>query len=298
MNADLLGSSPRFFFSFLPLFVGLLFASSGMFASCVSAASSARILTRLCALVLVVALGLGSELRVRVRLADGLVTEEVLEADNERDSISLEFKQGDGTLVTFVADFKQDVKIFRALILGELERGQNQYQALCFVSRLGRNEIIPSESMARLRQKNPQAIRLAEERRGLEQLEMSAAVNLSRASQLSSHIHNMCSEARDAIYTRESDVRHWLDKGADSSMFEALPQAAEACHSTKDPWQPCLCTYGLRLEWYPCQLKYCRSRDAAGKGSAYKCGIKSCSKGFHFTYYVAQKQLCLWDEET
>lgn len=46
----------------------------------------------------------------------------------------------------------QDVKIFRALILGELERGQNQYQALCFISRLNRNEIIPSESMARLRQ--------------------------------------------------------------------------------------------------------------------------------------------------
>lgn len=46
----------------------------------------------------------------------------------------------------------QDVKIFRALILGELERGQNQYQALCFISRLSRNEIIPSESMARLRQ--------------------------------------------------------------------------------------------------------------------------------------------------
>lgn len=62
-------------------------------------------------------------------------------------------------------------------------------------------------------QKNPHAIRLAEERRGLEQLTMSAAVNLSRASQLSSHIHNMCSEAREAIYTREADVKHWLDKG-------------------------------------------------------------------------------------
>ncbi|KAG7247709.1 hypothetical protein CRUP_001571, partial [Coryphaenoides rupestris] len=49
----------------------------------------------------------GSELRVRVRLADGLVTEEVLEADSERDSVSLEFKQGDGTLITFLADFKQ-----------------------------------------------------------------------------------------------------------------------------------------------------------------------------------------------
>lgn len=62
-------------------------------------------------------------------------------------------------------------------------------------------------------QKNPQAIRSAEERRGLEQLTMSVAVNLSRAWQLSSHIHNMCSEAREAIYTREADVKHWLDKG-------------------------------------------------------------------------------------
>lgn len=77
-----------------------------MFASCASAAS-ARIVARLCALVLVVAAGFGSELRVRVRLSDGLVTEEVLEADGVRDAISLEFKQGDGTLITFVADFKQ-----------------------------------------------------------------------------------------------------------------------------------------------------------------------------------------------
>lgn len=42
---------------------------------------------------------------------------------------------------------------------------------------------------------------------------MSVAVNLSRAWPLSSHIHNMCSEAREAIYTREADVKHWLDKG-------------------------------------------------------------------------------------
>ncbi|XP_058489975.1 out at first protein homolog [Solea solea] len=277
-----------------------------MLASCMCAAS-VRILTHVCVLVLVLvvlAVGLrASELRVRVRLVDGHVTEEVLEADSERDSISVEFKQGDGTLITFVADFKQEVKIFRALILGELERGQNQYQALCFISRLSRNEIIPSESMARLRQKNPHAIRLAEERRGLEQLTMSVAVNLSQALHLSSHIHNMCSEAREAVYTREADVKHWLDKGVDGSIFEVLPQTTEmpnfqACHSTKDLWQPCLCTYSLRLEWYPCLLKYCRSRDTTGKGSTYKCGIKSCSKGYHFTYYVPQKQLCLWDEET
>lgn len=46
----------------------------------------------------------------------------------------------------------QDVKVFRSLILGELERGQSQYQALCFITRLDHNEIIPSESMAKLRQ--------------------------------------------------------------------------------------------------------------------------------------------------
>lgn len=48
--------------------------------------------------------------------------------------------------------FHQYVKIFRALILGELEKGQNQFQALCFVTRLQHNEIIPSEAMAKLRQ--------------------------------------------------------------------------------------------------------------------------------------------------
>ncbi|CAL8373203.1 out at first protein homolog [Gadus morhua] len=273
-----------------------------MFASCVPPLL-VRLFTTLCALVLLITLGLGSELRVRVRLADGLITEEILEADSERDAISLEFKQGDGALITFVADFKQNVKIFRALILGELERGQNQYQALCFLSRLNHNEIIPSESMARLRQKNPLAIRLAEERRGLEQLTMSTAVNLSRAGQLSSHVYNVCSEAREAIYTSQEDAKHWLDKGAEGSVFEILPQTADVpglqpCRVTTDLWQPCLCVYSLRLEWYPCLLKFCRSRDTTGKGAPYRCGIKSCSKGYQFTYYVPQKQLCLWDEET
>ncbi|CAL8345521.1 unnamed protein product [Arctogadus glacialis] len=77
-----------------------------MFASCVPPLL-VRLFTTLCALVLLITLGLGSELRVRVRLADGLITEEILEADSERDAISLEFKQGDGALITFVADFKQ-----------------------------------------------------------------------------------------------------------------------------------------------------------------------------------------------
>uniref|UniRef100_A0A8C4XAS0 Out at first protein homolog n=1 Tax=Erpetoichthys calabaricus TaxID=27687 RepID=A0A8C4XAS0_ERPCA len=244
-----------------------------------------------------------SELRVRVRLTDGQVTEEILEADSEKDFISLEFKEGDGTLITFIADFKQDVKLFRALILGELERGQNQYQALCFLTRLLPNEIIPSESMAKLRQENPQAVRIAEEQRGVEPLTMDVAVNFSKASQLSAHIHNVCAEAQDAIYTREVDVKYWLDRGADGSMFEILPKASDfpglqSCQASEDLWRPCTCQYSLRLEWYPCLLKFCRSRDNSGKVSPYKCGIKSCRKGYQFDYYVPQKQLCFWDGET
>lgn len=80
-----------------------------MFAARTFSAASVRTPARFTALLLglLVAAGLGSELRVRVRLSDGLVAEEVLEADSDRDSISLEFKQGDGTLITFLADFKQ-----------------------------------------------------------------------------------------------------------------------------------------------------------------------------------------------
>ncbi|XP_016300764.1 out at first protein homolog [Sinocyclocheilus anshuiensis] len=271
-----------------------------MFARWISP-GSVRLTVLLWLLTVSVTLGSASELKVRVRLADGQITDELLEADSEKDSITVEFKQGDGTLITFVADFKQDVKIFRALILGELERGQSQYQALCFITRLNHNEIIPSESMARLRQKNPLAIRTAEEKRSTEMLSMDVAVNLTRTWQLSTHIHNMCNVALEAVYTREADVRHWLDRGVEGSMFE--PQAVDvpglqSCGTVKDLWQPCLCSYNLRLEWYPCLLKYCRNRDVSGRGSPYKCGIKSCSKGYQFTYYVPHKQLCLWEEET
>lgn len=68
---------------------------------------SVRLTVLVWLLAVSVNLGSSSELKVRVRLADGQIADEVLEADGEKDSISVEFKQGDGTLITFVADFKQ-----------------------------------------------------------------------------------------------------------------------------------------------------------------------------------------------
>ncbi|XP_011730504.2 out at first protein homolog [Macaca nemestrina] len=243
--------------------------------------------------------GAPAELRVRVRLPDGQVTEESLQADSDADSISLELRKPDGTLVSFTADFKKDVKIFRALILGELEKGQSQFQALCFVTQLQHNEIIPSEAMAKLRQKNPRAVRQAEEVRGLEHLHMNVAVNFSQGALLSPHLHNVCAEAVDAIFARQEDVRFWLEQGVDSSVFEALPKASEQaelprCGQVGDRAKPCVCRYGLSLAWYPCMLKYCHSRD---RPTPYKCGIRSCQKSYSFDFYVPQRQLCLWDED-
>ncbi|XP_032213546.1 POU domain, class 2, transcription factor 3 isoform X3 [Mustela erminea] len=243
--------------------------------------------------------GAPAELRVRVRLPDGQVTEESLQADSDADSISLELRKPDGTLVSFTADFKKDVKIFRALILGELEKGQSQFQALCFVTRLHHNEIIPSEAMAKLRQKNPRAVRQAEEVRGLEHLHMDVAVNFSQGGLLSPHLRNVCAEAAESIYTRQEDVRFWLEQGVDSSVFEALPEATEPsglrrCGQVGDSGRPCICRYGLSLAWYPCLLKYCHSRD---RPAPYRCGIRSCQKNYGFDFYVPRRQLCLWDEE-
>lgn len=62
-------------------------------------------------------------------------------------------------------------------------------------------------------QKNPRAVRQAEEVRGLEQLHMDIAVNFSQGGLLSPHIHNVCAEATDAIYTRQEDVRFWTERG-------------------------------------------------------------------------------------
>uniref|UniRef100_A0A4W5QJG3 Out at first protein homolog n=1 Tax=Hucho hucho TaxID=62062 RepID=A0A4W5QJG3_9TELE len=157
--------------------------------------------------------------------------------------------------------------------LGEPERSQNQYQVLCFISRLSHHEIIPTKSMARLRQ-------------------VSCCNN--RAGHLNTLIHNMCKEAHEGVYTQTADTKHWLDKG----KFVDAP-GLQRCPSTPDLWQPCVCSYCLRLEWLPCLLKYCRSRlVVAGRANPYTCGIRSCSKDYRFDYYVPHRQLCPWDEET
>lgn len=46
----------------------------------------------------------------------------------------------------------QEVQVFRVLVLGEEERGQSQYQVLCFVTQLVKGDFISADAMAKLRQ--------------------------------------------------------------------------------------------------------------------------------------------------
>lgn len=69
-----------------------------------------------------------SQLTVRVRLNDGQITEEQLEADSEKDIITVEFRQTDGTLITFLSDFKRvsinPTKCISTTAANELENNQ------------------------------------------------------------------------------------------------------------------------------------------------------------------------------
>lgn len=46
----------------------------------------------------------------------------------------------------------QEIQILKALVLGEEERGQSQYQVMCFVTRLSKSDFISTDAMSKLRQ--------------------------------------------------------------------------------------------------------------------------------------------------
>lgn len=48
--------------------------------------------------------------------------------------------------------FPQEVQILRALVLGEEERGQSQYQVMCFITHVFRDDFISSDAISKLRQ--------------------------------------------------------------------------------------------------------------------------------------------------
>ncbi|KAF6211066.1 hypothetical protein GE061_014179 [Apolygus lucorum] len=167
----------------------------------------------------------------------------------------------------------QEVQILKALVLGEEERGQSQYQVMCFVCHVNKDEFISSDAMSKLRQKNPGTLRVPEIEKEKERFEMNMLMEVGRSAVISRHIATLCTEANDATYTRTADIESWasLPRGAERRRLLAAvreaPRAPSTCREAKGMWAPCTCRLETCIGWYPCGLKYCRAKD----GSSYSC---------------------------
>lgn len=256
------------------------------------------------AFILLASLGYSdTQLLINVKNHGGDVVQENITANVAQDVVTLEFQRNDGTLITQLIDFTREVQILKALVLGEEERGQSQYQVMCFVSHVSRDDFISSDAISKLRQKNPGTIRQAEEDRGRFNVSLDLFLNVpsSSAAKISPHVAAMCSEAADSTYIAMADVHTWATLLGVSptkliSNTKKFPHKARPpCRESATLHTPCDCRLELCIDWYPCGLKYCKGKGVDA-GTSYRCGIKTCRKCHLFSYYVKQKMLCLWDE--
>lgn len=244
----------------------------------------------------------GCQLVVNVKNNGGDIYRENINANTTQDTVSLEFRKADGTLATQFIDGRNEIQIFKVVILPEEERGQTLIQTMCFVSRFAKSEFISSDAMSKLRQKNPSAVRHPEETRPNEILPMDLVLNVASSHVLSPHIATLCADATETTYMADNDLRQLsqiLNRDYQSlqSVTHSAPlDGATSCQAQFDLSQPCLCHYDLCVGWYPCGLKYCRGKDSANRVVSYRCGIKTCSKCRNFEFFVRRKSLCIWDE--
>lgn len=117
----------------------------------------------------------------------------------------------------------QEVQILKALVLGEEERGQSQYQVMCFATKFNKGDFISSDAMAKLRQKNPHTIRTPEEDKGRETYTMSSWVQLNRSLSITRHLQSLCAEATDATYVRDVDLKAWAELPGELTPTPILP---------------------------------------------------------------------------
>ncbi|XP_023933117.1 out at first protein [Lingula anatina] len=246
-----------------------------------------------------------AQLVVNVKEKGGDVYKEAINANTTAETVTLEFKRSDGTFITQFIDFKNEIQIFKALVLGEEERGQNQFQVMCYITRFIKNEFISADAMSKLRQKNPGALRTPEDDKGQEKHQKDLLVDVERAEAITPHTSDICGDAKDTTYARDADLKY-IAKSLNKDYAKMLTATSRPtgsvyhsprCTLVQDLFKSCVCRYELCIGWYPCGLKYCRGKDNSGKVISYRCGIKTCKKCRMFEYYVKAKQMCLWDEE-
>ena len=151
----------------------------------------------------------------------------------------------------------------------------------------------------KLRQKNPGAIRTADDDLG-EVIQDSSLKLLTRSYALiSSHLSKMC---RGDAFSSQHELSNIFEVNNDKvqavSQNEAGYNDLGRCYSLEyhNP-RACICARQVCLNWIPCELKYCKNQDEDGQMTEHRCGIKTCQKCMTFRYRTKSKLQCLWDEQ-
>ncbi|CAH0407142.1 unnamed protein product [Chilo suppressalis] len=242
------------------------------------------------------------QLLINVRNQGGDVMQENITANVSEDTVILEFLRLDGVFISQLVDFTNEVEAMKIVIPAEEELGQSGHQALCFLTHAAQADFIAPDAMAKLRQKNPGTVRMAEEDKGWRQ--STATAWAGRAARLlSAPAARHCALAPH-VYLRAADLARWpprpgMEQSYSSSVTSfperALPAggegqpAAPAC-AVASAAQDCMCHIEVCVNWYPCGLKYCKGKPSGGL--SYRCGIKTCRRCYRYHFYVLQRSSC------
>ncbi|RWS03795.1 Out at first protein-like protein, partial [Dinothrombium tinctorium] len=186
-----------------------------------------------------------AQLVINIKNKGGEVFQEKIIANTTEDTIQLEYRYTDDSVITQFIDFKNDIQIARIILLGEEERGdQNQYESFCFITLLNRSDLISSDAMSKLRQRNPGTIRQADKDKGKEIFEMDYAIEPKKSSVLSPHIVKLCDSSSNGLnvtqtFAREIDIRYLANSKA--FTLDSLAPAAFKLSSSLATPKPVRC---------------------------------------------------------
>ena len=194
--------------------------------------------------------------------------------------------------MTYLTDFRTNSQILRLIIPGEEELNEPKAQIVCFVSSFNK-DLIPPEAVSKLRQKHPQAIRIADEDVG--EIVQDSPLKIAKNQLISTHLGKSCKEAYTSQYELDKILNGNLQK-VQNYLHEDIVkyQDLSRCFTLdyKDA-NPCICSRQVYLNWYPCSIKYCKNKD---NEEEHRCGVKTCLKALTFRYKVKSKLYCNWDE--
>jgi hypothetical protein len=138
------------------------------------------------------------------------------------------------------------------------------YQTVCFVARLLKQDFIAADAIAKLRQKNPNTVRTAEEDAGRDNSTFDYLVDPAKAHAISSHISPLCGSG--SIYAREADLKFWAALSTQAQALQVLDAVQHVPMTNSQPGrckeaptsqeEHCLCKIDFCIPWFPCGLKY------------------------------------------